>query len=87
MILFRLRYAVDKVLREEKCGFRQAKGCVERTFTLRLIIEKCLSYQTPSVLSLIDYEQAFDSFDRRALVKVLSLYGIPFIWIFLMAVT
>ena len=29
------------------------------------------------VLSFIDYEQAFDSVDRRALTKVLSLYGIP----------
>ena len=27
--------------------------------------------------SFIDYEQAFDSVDRRALGKVLSLYGIP----------
>ena len=29
------------------------------------------------VLSFIDYEQAFDSVDRTALTKVLSLYGIP----------
>ena len=46
-------------------------------FTLRLIIEKCLSCQTPLVLSLIGYEQTFDSVDRRTLAKVLSLYGIP----------
>ena len=45
--------------------------------TLRLIIEKCLSCQTTLVLSFIDYGQAFDSVDRRALAKVLSLYGIP----------
>jgi hypothetical protein len=42
-----------------------------------LIIEKCLSCQTPLVLSFIDYEQASDPVDRRALVKVLFLYGIP----------
>ena len=29
------------------------------------------------VLSFVDYEQAFNSVDRRALAKVLSLYGIP----------
>ena len=77
MILFRLRDAVDKVLREEQCGFRKGRGCVDHVFTLRLIIEKSLSCQTPLVLSFIDYEQAFDSVDRRALAKVLSLYGIP----------
>ena len=29
------------------------------------------------VLSFIDYEQTYDSVDRRALTKVLSLCGIP----------
>ena len=42
-----------------------------------LIVEKCLGCQTPLVLSFIDYEQVFDSVDRRGLAKVLSLYGIP----------
>ena len=41
-----------------------------------LTIESCLSSQKPLVLSFIDYEQALDSVDRRALAKVLSLYGI-----------
>ena len=75
MILFRLRDAVNKVLREEQCGFRKGRGCVDQAFTLRLIIEKSLRCQTHLVLSFIDYEQAFDSIDRRALAKVLSLYG------------
>ena len=77
MILFRLRDGIDKVLREEQCGFRNGSRYVDQIFTLWLIIEKCLSCQTPLVLSLIDYEQAFDFVDRRALAKVLSLYGIP----------
>ena len=45
-------------------------------FTLRLVIEKSLSHQTPLVLWFLDYEQAFDSADRTALSKVLFLYGI-----------
>ena len=43
----------------------------------RLIIENFLRCQKPLVLSFIDYELAFDSVDRRALAKVLSIYGIP----------
>ncbi|XP_065564471.1 uncharacterized protein LOC136029881 [Artemia franciscana] len=77
MILLRLRDAVDKVLREEQCGFRKGRGCVDQVFTLRLVIENSLRCQTPLDLSFIDYEQAFDYVDRRSLTKVLSLYGIP----------
>ena len=76
MILFRLRDVVDKVLKEERCSFRVGRGSVDQVFTLRLIIEQSLLSQRRLVLSFIDYEQAFDSVDRRALAKVLSLYGI-----------
>ena len=76
MILLRLKEAVDKVLRKEQCGHRKCRGCVDQ-ITLRLIIEKCLSCQTPLVLSFMDYEQVFDSVDRRAFTKVLSLNSIP----------
>ena len=55
----------------------EGRGCVGHIFTLRLMLQKCLSHQTPLVFSFIDYEQAVNSGDRRALVKVLSLYGIP----------
>ena len=48
--------------------------CWPKTF--RLIIEKCLGLRTPLVVSFIDYEQAFNSADRRALTKVLFLYAI-----------
>ena len=70
MILFRLIGAADKLLREEKCGFGKGRKCVDQIFALRIIIGKCLSCQTPLVLSFIDYKQAFDCFDRRALASL-----------------
>ena len=60
MIHLRLKDAVDKVLREEQYGFRKDRGYSDQIFTLRFIIEKNLSYQTPLVLSFIDYEQVFE---------------------------
>ena len=36
-----------------------------------------MRHQSPLVFSLIDYEQAFDSANRRAKLKALSFYGIP----------
>ena len=59
------------VLREEQCGFKECKGCVDQIFPLRLITEKCSGYQMPLVLSFICYERAFESFDITPLVKVI----------------
>ena len=75
MTIFRLRDAVDKVIREEECGSRNGRVCVDQIFILRLMIDKCLNPQTSLVPNFIDYEQVSDSFDIRALVKVLSFYG------------
>ena len=61
MMLFKLRDAVDKAIREEQCGFRKGKGCVDQFFTLRLIIEKSLRCQTTLVLSFINYEQVYQT--------------------------
>jgi len=72
MILFRLKDAVDKVLKLEQRVFRKHRGCANQIFSLRSIIEKCLSCQMPLVLSFIDYQQVFDSADRRALAKMIS---------------
>lgn len=77
MILLRLRQAIDNVLREEQCGFRKGRGCTDQIFSLRIIIEKCLQHQVPLAIGFIDYEQAFDSASRSALLKILPLYGIP----------
>ena len=54
--------------------FQEDYKCIDQIFTFILIIEKCLSHEPPLVLSFMDYEQAFDSADRRAWAKVLSLY-------------
>ena len=74
MILFSLRDAIDKVLREEQCGFRKLRGCVDQIFTPRLINEKCLSHRTPLVLRFKDCKQGFDSAYKRALVKVFFIW-------------
>ena len=45
------------MIRQKQFGFRRARGCLDPMFALGLVIEKCLSYQTPLVISFIDYEQ------------------------------
>jgi len=59
-IVLRLRDSVNKDLGEEQRDFKKGRECIDQIFTLRLIIEKCLSYKTPLV------QQAFDSANRRS---------------------
>ena len=56
MVLLSMRDAIDKIIREEQCGLRKGRRCVDQIFTHSLIVEKCLSYQIPLVLSFANYE-------------------------------
>ena len=37
MILFRLKDAADKVLREKQCGFRKGRGCFDSFLKFSLL--------------------------------------------------
>ncbi|GFS22439.1 endonuclease-reverse transcriptase [Elysia marginata] len=39
VILYRIKFSVDKALREEQAGFREGRSCVDQIFILRTIIE------------------------------------------------
>ena len=45
VILNRCKDSVDRVLREEQCGFRKSRGCADQLFALRQIIEKSMAFQ------------------------------------------
>ena len=52
--------------------FRNRRGCVNQTFTLKLIIEMSLNHQTPLVFNLIDYEH---SLDTNTVMKIRFIFG------------
>ena len=69
MLILDLKKLQKKFLIEEQCIFNGGRGCTDQIFTVRFIIDKCLSYYMPLVLRFINYEQVFDSADRKALAK------------------
>ena len=71
----RLAESGDQLLRENQCGFRKGRGCVDQVFALRVLAEK---YNTPLYLCFVDLKKAYDSVNRNALWTVLKKrYRVP----------
>ena len=74
----RLSKMVNHLLRENQCGFRKGRGCVDQIFNLRILAEKAREFHTPLFLSFVDLRKAYDSVNREALWSVLeSKYQLP----------
>ena len=77
IILNRCKDALDQVLREEQCGFRNSRVCTDQLFALRRILEKCMAFQLDVSFCFIDFRAAFDSLDREMMYKIMKHYGLP----------
>ena len=77
IILNRMKVAVDKILRDEQCGFRPGRSCTDAIFALRNIIEKTLGINQELFIHFVDFQKAFDSIHRDTMWKMLDSYGIP----------
>ena len=77
IIVQRLSDAVDQQLRKEQAGFRKGRGCADKIFILRNIIEQCTEWQRQLYINFVDFEKAFNSIHRETLWRILRAYGIP----------
>ncbi len=77
VILNRLKHTVDAKLRDQQAGFRAERSCTDQIATLRIILEQSQEFQSPLIVTFVDYAKAFDSLDREVLWQLLSHYGIP----------
>ena len=74
----RLAKRAEQMLRENQCGFRRGRGCIDHIFTLRTLAEKAREFNTTLYLSFVDLRKAYDSVNREALWLVLERrYQVP----------
>ena len=74
----RLAKRTEQMLRENQCGFRRGRGCIDHIFTLRTLAEKAREFNTTLYLSFVDLRKAYDSVNREALWLVLERrYQVP----------
>lgn len=77
IMLDRMRAAVEGKLRENQGGFRSGRGCTDQIFCLRVLMEKVIEFQLPTLAIFVDFKAAFDSVHRPSMWHILSDYGIP----------
>ncbi|BHF71757.1 hypothetical protein SprV_0401481700 [Sparganum proliferum] len=77
VLLRRFQAVCDSRTRPNQAGFRAGRGCADRIFTLRRILEFRHSYQQPTAVCFVDFAAAFDSVHRESLWWIMVLDGVP----------
>ncbi|KAK6765077.1 hypothetical protein RB195_025130 [Necator americanus] len=65
IILTRVSRTLDKAQPQEQAGFRQGFSCLDHIQTVSRVIEVPREYLLPLVLTVVDYEKAFDSVETN----------------------
>ena len=77
ILLRRLNAGLEQLLRENQCGFRQNRSCIDQIYSLRCIIHQCIKFNIPLYINFVDFKAAFDSIDRQFIRRSLQHYGLP----------
>ena len=79
ILLKRLHAGMECLLRENQCGFRQKRSCIDQIYSLRTIIHNCLEFNIPLFINFVDFKAAFDSIRRDFIWCPCSMrhYGLP----------
>jgi len=67
----------ERIIGEYQCGFRPNKGTRVQLFVIRQMMEKNWKCGFGLHMLFVDFEQAFDSVNRRKLSEAMEEVGIP----------
>ena len=73
IVINRIRYGTEDVLKDEQCGFKRGRGCIDQVFVVCQGCEKYLAKDKDSFWAFMDPEKAYDRVDKGALWRMLSL--------------
>ena len=62
-----VRARTECAIREEQCGFRKGRGCMDLEFAARQVCEKYLTIGRDVFWELMNLEKAYDTIDRQGM--------------------
>jgi len=77
IILQRLNLGLEELLRDNQCGFRRGRSCIDQLHSLRTIIINSINYNIPLYVNFVDFKSAFDCINREFMFKAFRHYGLP----------
>ena len=77
VMLSRMAAGIEMALRENQCGFRRNRSCVDQIYSLRTIIHQCIEYNLPLKANFVDFKSAFDCINRDFIWLAFRHYGLP----------
>lgn len=68
---------LENTVGEYQAGFMKGRSTSQHIFILRTIMERCYEFNIDLHMLFIDYKQAYDSTDRKALIETLVQFYVP----------
>ncbi len=72
----RMMKITDKSVGDEQGGFWKGRGCVDKIFAVKMLVEKYLEKDRKLFAAFMDLEKAYDRTDRKGVWDTLRVYGV-----------
>ena len=76
VLIKRVRARTECAIWEEKCGFRQGRGCMHQVFAVRLVCEKYPANGKDVFWAFMELEKTYDTINRHGIWQMLRVYGV-----------
>ena len=76
VLIKRVSAGTECAIGEERCGFRQGRGCMDQVFAVRQVCEKYLATRKDVFWPFMDLKKANDTIDRHGMWQMLRVYGV-----------
>ena len=74
VLIKRVRARTECAIGEEKCRFRQGRGCMDQVFYVRQVCDKYLAKGKDVFWAFVDLENAYDTIDKQGMWQMVWVY-------------